>query len=371
MRFSKDIEKIALKIINGERISSDDCLKLLEHNNLSEMFYLANIIREKRYGSFTTFSVNRHINYSNICQNKCLFCAFRKEENSKEARRLSIDSILKIVDEIKNYPYLEIHITGGLDPNFSFDEALTLVKKIKEIKKEAIIKAFTMVELDYFAKTSGLKDVEVLKKLKEAGISSFPGGGAEIFSPRIRKKICPLKIDGKRWLELSKKAHKLGIPTNATMLYGVGETEKEIVQHLDKLRSLQDETSGFMSFIPLLFQKENTPLKKLREVALAEQLKLYAVSRIFLDNIPHIKNHWVMSGLKAAEISQWCGVDDLEGTVFEERIGHEGGAKTPIGMTKEAIEKIIKAANRIPVERDGLYKRVKKIGAALKPPHSD
>jgi aminodeoxyfutalosine synthase len=357
VKFSKNLERTALKIVDGKRIAARDCLRLLEHKNLSEIFFLANFMREKRYGFFTTFSVNRHINYSNICKNRCLFCAFRKEENSKEAKRLSVDAILKIVDGLKHYPNLEIHITGGLDPKFSFDDALNLVRKIKEIKKEAIVKAFTMVEIDYFSKTSGLKDVEIIRKLKEAGISSFPGGGAEIFSPRLRKKICPLKIDGERWLELSRKAHKLGIPTNATMLYGIGETSEEIAEHLYQLRSLQDETGGFMSFIPLLFQKENTPFKKLKDVTLLEQLKIYAVSRIFLDNIPHIKNHWAMAGLKSAELSQWCGVDDLEGTVFEERIGHEGGAKTPIGMTKEAVVKIIKAAQRIPVERDGLYRR--------------
>lgn len=358
MKFTKKIERVGLKVVDGKRISFSDCLRLLEHKNLSEIFFLANFIREKKYGFFTTFSVNRHINYSNICKNKCLFCAFRKEENSKNAKRLSIDSILKIIDEIKHYPNLEIHITGGLDPKFSFEDALMLVRKIKEIKRETIIKAFTMVEIDHFSKTSGLSDLEVIRRLREAGISAFPGGGAEIFSQRIRKKICPLKISGKRWLELSKKAHKLGIPTNATMLYGIGETTEEIAQHLFELRSLQDETNGFMSFIPLLFQKENTPLKGLKNVTILEQLKIYAVSRIFLDNFPHIKNHWAMAGLESAELSQWCGVDDLEGTVFEERIAHESGAQTPVGINKEGIIKIIKAAQRIPVERDGLYRRV-------------
>lgn len=362
MTILKETEQILLKAVNSKRISKEECVKLLRFASPSNIFYIANYVRERKFGNKTTFSVNRHINYSNICVNRCLFCAFRKDENSNEAKRLKIESILKIVEEVKDFPNLEIHITGGLDPKFTFENALDLVRKIKEIKKEAIIKAFTMVEIDYFSRKSGIKDFEVIRRLKEAGVSSFPGGGAEIFSTRIRKKICPSKISSKRWLNLSKKAHQLGIPTNATMLYGIGETDEEIADHLDKLRSLQDRTQGFMSFIPLLFQKENTPLCKLKEVSLLRQLKIYAVSRIFLDNIPHIKNHWAMSGLKSAELSQWCGVDDLEGTVFEERIGHEGGAKTPIGITREEVEKIIIRAGRIPVERDGLYKKVKKWG---------
>ncbi|MCX7830400.1 MAG: CofH family radical SAM protein [Acidobacteria bacterium] len=370
VKVSKEIEKIAAKIFNSNRISEKECIKLLKSKRFDEIAYHANYIREKKYKNITTYAINRHINYSNICQNDCLFCAFRKDKNSKEAKRLKVEEILKIIDEIKHFKNVEIHITGGLDPQFTFKDALSLVKKVKEIKSKAIIKAFTMVEIDFFAKNEGVDESKIMSKLKESGVSSFPGGGAEIFSDRIRKKICPSKINSDRWLELSRKAHKLGIPTNATMLYGIGETSEEIVDHLKRLRTLQDETNGFMSFIPLLFQKENTALKNLKAISLVEQLKIYAVSRLFLDNIAHIKNHWAMAGLKSAELSQWCGVDDLEGTLFEERIGHEGGAKTPIGMKKEEIVKIIKSAGRTPAERDGLYNIIKKDGAEC-PPHSD
>lgn len=351
----KEIDKIFFKILNSGRISKSECIKLLNLKQVTEIFYIANIIREKKFGNKTSFSINRHINYSNVCQNKCLFCAFYRDEKSKEVKRILPNNLKKILEEVKNLKNIEIHITGGLDHKFTFEKALEVIKTIKQIKKDAIIKAFTMVEIDFFAKTSGLKEIKVMERLKEAGVSSFPGGGAEIFSKRIRKKICPQKIDSERWLVLSKMAHCLNIPTNATMLYGIGESSEEIADHLFRLRSLQDETHGFMSFIPLLFQSEKTPLKHLKKVSLLEQLKIYSVSRIFLDNIPHIKNHWAMAGLKCAELSQWCGVDDLEGTVFEERIAHEGGATTPIGMTREQVKKIIKDAGRIPVERDGLY----------------
>jgi len=369
LKNSEEADKILAKAVNFKRISKDECIKLLKFACPSELFYTANYIREKLFGNKTTFSVNRHINYSNICENRCLFCAFRKEDGSKEAKRLTIESILNDIEKMRDLPNLEIHITGGLDSQFSLKDALNLVKGIKEIKGDAIIKAFTMVEIDFFSRTSGISDFDVIKKLKEAGVSAFPGGGAEIFSEEIRKRISPRKIDGQRWLALSKTAHKLGVPSNATMLYGIGETEEEIADHLDRLRTLQDETKGFMSFIPLLFQKENTPLHTLKELSLIKQLKIYAVSRIFLDNIGHIKNHWVMSGLKSAELSQWCGVDDLEGTVVEERIGHEGGAKTPIGMTKDEIVRLIKSAGRIPVERDGLYRKTKKGDGKTVPEH--
>lgn len=355
MKTSTNINKIFSKILNSNRITKSECVKLLNLKRVEEIFYLANNVREKKYGNNTTFSINKHINYTNVCENRCLFCAFYRDEKSSEVKRFFPNDLKKILEEVKNLKNIEIHITGGLDPKFTFEKALEVIKTIKQIKKDAIIKAFTMVEIDFFAKTSGLKEIKVMERLKEAGVSSFPGGGAEIFSKKIRNKICPQKINSERWLALSKMAHIIGIPTNATMLYGIGESSEQIADHLFRLRSLQDETHGFMSFIPLLFQSEKTPLKHLKKVSLLEQLKIYSVSRIFLDNIPHIKNHWAMAGLKCAELSQWCGVDDLEGTVFEERIAHEGGATTPIGMTREQVKKIIKDAGRIAVERDGLY----------------
>lgn len=358
--FSKNLENISEKVFSLKRIDNNDCLTLLQTSNYPQLFSLANFLREKNYSNYTTYSVTRHINYSNVCKLRCRFCNFRKDENSKEVKRLKIDEILGLVDELKDEKCVEIHITGGLDKQFSFYDALNLIREIKKIRSDAIIKSFTMVEIDYFAKSANLSDEDVFWSLKECGVSSFPGGGAENFSESVRKKICPEKIDGNRWLELAKKAHKIGFKTNATMLYGIGETPYDIIYHLECLRDLQDETGGFMSFIPLLFQKENTPFSHLKDVSLLEQLKIYAVSRIYLDNFPHIKSHWVMAGLKAAELSQWTGVDDIEGTVYEERIAHAAGAKTPTMLKKEQLISLINSAFRIPVERDGLYRILKK-----------
>jgi aminodeoxyfutalosine synthase len=350
------VRSAAEKIFAGARLSREDGLGLFETADLSSLGYLANFAREKLHGRATTFSVNIHINYSNICENSCLFCAFKKREGEQGAERLSTEEICGKISESRDSALLEIHITGALDPRFTLEEALGTVTRIKEIRPDAVIKAFTLVEIDYFAGRSGISARETMLKLKEAGVSAFPGGGAELFSSRVRKEFCPGKISGEKWLALAELAHSLKIPTNATMLYGIGESHEEKVDHLLRLRETQDRTSGFMAFIPLLFQKENTSLKHLRDVGAADQLRIYAVSRLMLDNIPHIKVHWALSGLKIAELSQWFGVDDVEGTIGEERIGHEGGAKTPAGMTKSSIVSIIERSGHVPAERNGLYR---------------
>lgn len=350
--------EIADKVLNGVRLSPDDGLYLLRSKSLSFTGLLANLARERLHGNATTFSVNRHINFSNICSNRCSFCAFRRSEGEPGANRLSIREILEKALEAGGTGPVEIHVTGALDPLFRLEDALSMVRALKAAMPRSVIKAFTLVEIDHFSKISGREPEEVMALLKEAGVSAFPGGGAELFSENIRKKLCPEKISGERWLRLAELAHTSGIPTNATMLYGIGESDEERVDHLLKLRELQDRTGGFMAFIPLLFQKDRTPLSHLVGVGACEQLKVYAVSRLVLDNIPHIKVHWVMAGLKIAELSQWFGVDDIEGTVHEERIGHEGGAKAPSGLTKDAIRSIILRSGRVPRERDGLYASV-------------
>jgi len=352
------VAKVAEKISSGARLSVEDGLALLGSPGLSATGFLANQLREKMHGRATTFSVNRHINYSNVCVNRCAFCAFRKSEGESGADRLSVEEVVGKAGLTGDKGNIEVHITGSLDPLFSLEDAVRMVSEVRKARPNAIVKAFTLTEIDFFSARSGLPPGQVMLHLKNAGVEAFPGGGAEIFSERTRKSLCGDKISGERWLELAGLAHSLGIRTNATMLYGVGESDEERMDHLSRLRSLQDETRGFMAFIPLLFQKEKTALKGLRSVGMAEQLKVYAVSRLFLDNIPHIKAHWVMSGLAAAEVSQWFGVDDIEGTVVEERIGHEGGARTPGGLTRDAIISLIKRAGRTPVERDGLYNKV-------------
>ena len=350
--------EIADKVLKGARLTTEDGLHLLRTPGIAFPGLLANLMREKLHGTATTFSVNRHINFSNICRNRCSFCAFRRNEGEPGAERLSPREIVNKALEAGGTGSVEIHITGALDPFFSLRDALDMVTKLKAAMPRSTIKAFTLVEIDHFSEMSGKPPEEVMALLKEAGVSAFPGGGAELFGEEVREKLCPEKISGARWLQLAELAHESGIPTNATMLYGVGETDEDRIDHLMRLRDLQDRTGGFMAFIPLLFQKENTALSGIRALGACEQLRVYAVSRLILDNIPHIKVHWVMSGLKTAELSQWFGADDIEGTVHEERIGHEGGAETPVGLTKDDVMSLIERSGRLPRERDGLYNPV-------------
>lgn len=351
---------VSIKVFAGERLTGKDGSTIFNSEDLASIGFLANYAREGIHGRKTTFSVNVHINYSNICLLKCRFCAFRRDKGEPGAYRLTDEEICSKIGKVGGSGPLEVHITGSLDPLFGLEEAVSLIKKIKKMRPSAVVKAFTLVEVDYFAKKANLSHEKVISKLKKAGVSTFPGGGAELFSPRVRKKICPTKISGKKWLGLAEKAHSMGVFTNSTMLYGIGETAEERVGHILKLRELQDKTNGFMSFIPLLFQKENTVFRNLRNLTALEQLKVYAVSRLLLDNFSHIKAHWIMSGLKVAELSQWFGVDDLEGTVIQERIGHEGGADTPTGMTRESVSSLIEKSGHTPVLRDGLYNHIKK-----------
>lgn len=350
---------IALKVAEHSRLSGEEALELFQSDDLAAAGYLANSVRERLHGNVTTFAVNRHINHSNICGNNCSFCAFRKKEGSPGAARLSPDEVKRKVEETAAPGRtVEVHITGALDPEFTLDDAVRMVSSAREANPAATIKAFTLVEVEYLARKSGKDPKDVMTRLRDAGVSAFPGGGAELFSERIRNKLCPEKTSGKMWLQLAGLAHSLGIMTNATMLFGVGETDRERVDHMLMLREQQDRSRGFMAFIPLLFQKKNTPLEDIRTPSTVEQLKVFSVSRLLLDNIPHIKAHWAMSGLKMAELSQWFGVDDLEGTVVEERIGHEGGAETPAGLPRELVVSLITRSGRTPAERDGLYRAV-------------
>ena len=351
--------EIAEKVLNGARLTTEDGLHLLRTPGIAFPGLLANFMREKLHGKATTFSVNRHINFSNICRNRCSFCAFRRNEGEPGSERLSSRQIVDKALEAGRTGPAEIHITGALDPLFSLCDALAVIRELKAAMPLSTVKAFTLVEIDHFSKMSGKPPEEVMALLKEAGVSAFPGGGAELFGEDIREKLCPEKISGERWLELAGMAHESGIPTNATMLYGVGETDEDRIDHLARLRDLQDRTGGFMAFIPLLFQKGNTCFSGIRAAGPCEQLRVYSVSRLILDNIPHIKVHWVMSGLKIAELCQWFGADDVEGTVHEERIGHEGGADTPMGLTKDDVRSLIERSGRLPLERDGLYNPVR------------
>lgn len=347
---------IEKKVKGGQRLSFNDGMILLKSPDLLGIGYLANIVRESKNGNNTYFICNRHINYSNICKNRCRFCAFSKDKNDSSAYDMSVADVMSAVSAYNNVK--EFHIVGGLHPEFPFDYYLELLSTLRQKYPHIHIQAFTAVEIDNIADAAKLSVRETLIRLRDAGLGSLPGGGAEVFDRGVRAKICPEKIDGARWLEIMKIAHEIGIKSNATMLYGHIEENEHRISHLIKLRELQDKTGGFMSFIPLAFHPINTDLNGLLHTTANLDLRMLAVSRLMLDNFPHIKSFWIMIGLKLAQISLSFGVDDIDGTVAEERITHSAGAATDQSVEMEELIRIIKDAGRMPVERDTLYNRL-------------
>jgi aminodeoxyfutalosine synthase len=355
------------KVRQGEPLSADDGVALFHHPNLLEVGALANEVRERLHGDRTYFNRNLHINATNVCEASCRFCSFaRLKPGDKEAYTMSHEEawgrLRARVDAAD--PITEIHIVNGLHPGLPFDYYTELLAGLKRIQPSIHLKAFTAVELHYYAKKYGFTYEEVIGKLRAAGLDSIPGGGAEIFAPRVRKKICDDKCTGDEWLEVHRVAHRMGLRSNCTMLYGTIETVEERVDHMLRLRALQDETGGFQTFIPLAFHPDNNALMKLPGPTGVEDLRTYAVARLMLHNIPHIKAYWIMLGVKTAQTALWFGADDLDGTVQEERIYHMAGAETPQAMSPAEIVRIIQNAGRAPVERDTLYNVVAE-GAAL------
>jgi len=330
----------------------------LHLDDLIELGKKANKIKEEKWGKKVFFIKNIHLNYTNICVSKCKFCAFAKDEGDDSSYAMSIDEVVNYIAE-KGSEANEIHIVGGLHPHKKFEFYVDMVKSIKYHFPNKAIKAFSAVEIDYFTKISGLSVSEVLKRLKKAGLDMMPGGGAEIFEPKVRKVICPEKISGDRWLEIMEVAHKEGVMTNATMLYGHIESLDDKIRHLEKIRELQEKTKGFVAFIPLSFHPENTFLKDLKPSTGVEDLKVIALSRIILENVPHIKAYWVMLGEKTAQVALKFGADDLDGTIVKERITHSAGAKSKEGLIIDELVFMIKSANLIPVERDSFYNELK------------
>jgi aminodeoxyfutalosine synthase len=322
---------------------------------------LAHQARTKLHGNQAYYVVNRHINYSNICVNGCRFCAFSKKKGDALSFELTEEQILEKIRAGGN-DLTEIHIVGGCHPDLPLSFFEGLLGKVRELRPQAIIKAFTAVEIAHFAKREGISAGEVLVRLKAAGVRRMPGGGAEIFSDRVRKLLCPEKLDAAGWLDVIRQAHEIGIKTNATMLYGHIETRRERLEHMAALRDLQDRTGGFDCFIPLSFQPENTPLGPMEPPTGIEDLKTMAVSRLMLDNIPHIKAYWIMLTVKVAQVALYFGADDFDGTVVEEKIGHMAGAQSQQGMTRSEIEGIIRDAGFAPVERDSLFRKVDRVG---------
>jgi len=352
------LKPIAEKVLAGERLSMDDGIALYRSPDLLAVGWLANYLREKRHGNITYFNVNRHINPTNVCVAHCKLCAFGRDPDAPGAYTFALEEIYQRAEQGAREGATEFHIVGGLHPDLTFDHYLEMVRGLKQRCPSVHIKAFTMVEVHYFARIAKLSIEDTLRKMKEAGVDSCPGGGAEIFHPRVRKIICDHKTSGQMWLSTAKKAHEAGLRSNATMLYGHVETEEERVDHLIKLRELQDETHGFVAFIPLAFHPENTALSHIPKPSGYADLRNIAVARLLLDNFDHIKAYWIMLSPSIAQIALRFGANDLDGTVVEEKIYHDAGARTSEFTPRAELERLIRAAGRVPVERDTLYRPV-------------
>ncbi len=352
-----ELSEIAERVENGERLSFEDGVRLFKSNDLLALGRMADTVRKRKNGDRVYYIVNRHINHTNICVNRCKFCAFGRDAGDPGAYTMTLDEIEEKALACRGKGVAEIHVVGGLNDQLKLDYYLEMMKRLRRALPEAVIKSFTAVEIDYYARESGMSLREVLTILREAGMDSLPGGGAEVFSQRVRELICPKKISGERWLEVHETAHSLGMRTNATMLYGHVETIEERVDHLVRLREVQDRTGGFLTFIPLAFHPKHTLLEQPGQTGTTgfDDLKMLAVSRLLLDNFDHIKAYWIMIGPKLAQVSLSFGVDDLDGTIEEEKIAHDAGADTDQRMARNEIIRMIKAAGRIPVERDTLY----------------
>lgn len=343
------------KVLARERLTLADGRLLYNHPNILALGYLANIVRERKNGNQAFFIYNQHINYSNICTNLCKFCAFGKEKGHELAYEMSVEEVKEKVRQRLDEPISEIHMVGGIHPDLPFTYYLELLRGIKAVRPDVHIQAFTCVEIDHLAHLAGQSVEQTLADLVDAGLGSLPGGGAEVFSPRIRQATCEKKLSGSGWLEVAKTAHRHGLHTNATMLYGHIETIDERLEHLDALRCAQDETGGFLAFIPLAFHPKNTEMAEHANTTGMNDLKNIAVSRLMLDNFPHIKAYWVMIGPKLAQVALAFGADDMDGTVKEEVITHMAGAETAQALGHKTLIRLIKEAGRQPVQRDTLY----------------
>jgi aminodeoxyfutalosine synthase len=356
-----NLQPIADKVFAGERLDFDDGVALYNSNDLLAIGYLAHHVREKLHGKRTYFNVNRHINPTNVCVASCKLCAFGRKPDAPGAYTMALEEAFRTAGENWTEAVTEFHIVGGLHPDLPFQYYVDLLHGLKERFPSVHLKAFTAVEIAYYAHITRMTVKEILERFKEAGLGSLPGGGAEIFAPGVRRVICDHKIGAHMWLKVHRTAHQLGLHSTATMLYGHIESSEDRADHLVQLRKLQDETKGFQTFIPLAFHPANTELGKLvewDETSGFMDLKNIAISRLMLDNFPHIKAYWIMMSPRVAQIALRFGADDLDGTVAEEKIYHDAGAKTPQVMTRQQIVRLIKEAGFEPFERDTLYRPV-------------
>ncbi len=356
---------IAEKVAAGKRLDFQDGVTLYRTSDILGVGYLANIVRERKNGNITYFNVNRHINPTDVCVASCKLCAFGKHKKDPKAYTWSLDEIWHRAAEGWTEAITEFHIVGGLHPELTLDWYCEMLRGLKKRFPEVHLKALTMVEVGYLSQRAKLTIRETLLKLMDAGLDSLPGGGAEIFNERVRRIICDHKIDGDQWIDVARTAHKLGLRSNCTMLYGHIETEVDRVHHFLKLRALQDETGGFQTFIPLAFHPENTALHHVPKTSGFDDLRAIAVSRLMLDNIDHIKAYWIMMSPGVAQIALRFGADDIDGTVVEEKIYHDAGATTSQSLRRGDLLRLIREAGRDPVERDTLYHPVTRTESAF------
>jgi aminodeoxyfutalosine synthase len=357
------LANIEEKVNDGERLSFDDGLFLEEKVDVLTLGQLANTVRERKNGNLAYYNTNIHLNPTNVCVYRCIFCAFRADLKAEKAYTFTDDMIRERALEARAQGATEIHVVGGLHHQKPFEWYVDVVRVIHETCPELHIKAWTGVEINWFSHITKKPYKWCLEKLIEAGLGSMPGGGAEIFDQEVREQICEHKADSQSWIDIHRDAHQLGLRTNATMLYGHVEEAKHRIDHLCKLRELQDETGGFQTFIPLAFHPDNTGLDHIPKPSGLQDLKTIAISRLMLDNFDHIKAYWIMLGEKIAQTALSFGADDLDGTVVHELIYHDAGAETPEGITVEHLHDLIREAGRQPVERDTLYRRVVRDGA--------
>ena len=350
------LSDIADKLDSGVRLDLADGVALFDSPDLLAVGWLANRERERRHGPKTFYNYNIRVEATNVCVASCLFCSFaRLKPGDADAYTMSLDEAWDKLRRRSDQPLTEVHVVNGLHPDLPFEYYTELLRGFKRIRPGIHLKCFTAVEIAFFADLYGRTDEQVLRELMEAGLDSLPGGGAEIFAERVRQKICHDKCGADRYLDIHRLAHRLGMRSNVTMLYGHIETADERVDHMLRARALQDETGGFQAFIPLAFHPDNNQMRKLPAPSAAETLRVHAVARLVLDNIPHVKAFWIATGVEVAQTALWFGADDLDGTVQEEKIYHMAGSRTPEAMTTREISRLIRAAGREPVERDTLY----------------
>ena len=352
-----ELADIAEKVLAGERLSEEDCVRMYRSRDLLTIGYLADYVRRQRHGDKAYYVVNVHLNYSNVCFAGCPFCAFGKFQDDPDAFEFTVDEYVERLGQMLWDRVSEVHIVGGLHPDLPFDYYVELVRRIKEAFPQLHIKAFTAVEIQFFSEISGLSVREVLERLIEAGLGSLPGGGAEVLSERLHRVLFPLKASPNQWLYVHRVAHELGLKSNATLLYGHIETPEEKARHFALLRQLQDETGGFMCFIPLAYHPANTKLGG-KPTTGVQDLKEIAIARLMLDNFPHIKAYWISLDTKLAQVALSFGADDFDGTVVNEKIFHMAGAQSPTELTETELRRLIEEAGFVPVRRNSLYEPI-------------